>query len=365
MEKEKKKYQYFTKAITCPDGTRKYIRGKTKKELEEKVKAAQAELDRGVNINDNTTFGELAQMWVDLCKRPHNRPQSMRAVLSRLNHQLMPILGPMKVRDIKPVHTIQVMSSVSHLAKQTQALVLSDLRAIFSFAMENQIIARSPVPPSLKPSGAPAKERVPLTPEECGRLLRAAEERKTTKWLYTFVLLCLCTGLRAAEACGLCWDCVDFEHNMILVRRQVIRLSGKYTLTDDLKTQTSKRDIPAPPELMAHLKSIKPDAKSITVLCGQRGPLRPGRCDSALRGLHFDVDVFPHLLRHTYATRLVEAGLDIKTVQYLLGHSTPSMTLKIYTHYDKRSRVDATAAQVAAISFTSEPVANVLQTADG
>lgn len=365
MEKEKKKYQYFTKAITCPDGTRKYIRGKTKKELEEKVKAAQAEMDRGVNINDNTTFGELAQMWVDLCKRPHNRPQSLETLLSRVNNHLMPILGPMKVRDIKPIHTIQVVNGMSHLAKQTQALTLADLKAIFNFAVENRIISRSPIPPSLKPGGALPEERVPLTPEECGRLLRLTEGRYTTKWLHTFVLLCLYAGLRAAEACGLCWDCVDFERSMILVRRQVICLDGQYSLTTDLKTQTSKRDIPAPPELMAHLKRIKPSAKSITVLCGRQGLVNPKICASALRALDFDVKVFPHLLRHTYATRLVESGMDIKTVQYLLGHKTPAMTLKIYTHYDRRSRAEATASQVAAISFASEPVANVLQIAQG
>ena len=56
MSKEKeKKYKYYTKAIPCPDGSRKYIRGKTKKELEEKVKAAELELANGVNINNNTT----------------------------------------------------------------------------------------------------------------------------------------------------------------------------------------------------------------------------------------------------------------------------------------------------------------------
>lgn len=53
-----------------------------------------------------------------------------------------------------------------------------------------------------------------------------------------------------------------------------------------------------------------------------------------------------HILRHTYITRLFEAGLDVKEVQYLAGHSTMDMTLKVYTHYDRRSRQAKTAEKV-------------------
>ena len=53
-----------------------------------------------------------------------------------------------------------------------------------------------------------------------------------------------------------------------------------------------------------------------------------------------------HILRHTYITRLFEAGLDMKEIQYLAGHSTMDMTLKVYTHYDRRSREAKTAEKV-------------------
>ena len=53
-----------------------------------------------------------------------------------------------------------------------------------------------------------------------------------------------------------------------------------------------------------------------------------------------------HILRHTFITRLFEAGLDIKEIQYLAGHSTVDMTLRIYTHYDQRSRSAETAEKV-------------------
>jgi integrase len=368
LKTEKKSYRYLTKAITCPDGSRKYIRAKTQKELDAKVRAALAELDRGININDNTTFGELAQMWLDLVKKPYLKPQSLQTLMSRINNHLMPSLGPMRVRDIKPTHVSHVMRDMAHLAHQSQNLIFSDLKAIFRFGIDNRIITTVPVPSSLKAGGRPASERSPLTPDESAALLEAS--KAGPEWLEGFVLLGLYTGLRASEICGLCWDCVDFERGLVLVRRQVCRGRGNgqiTTLTTTLKTPESKRDIPVPPVLLDHLREKKRSASTITVLSTRNGKMVNSSMAGAVlheRAKAVRPDIHPHLLRHTYATRLVESGFDIKTVQYLLGHTTPHMTLKIYAHYDKRSRIEETANRVASVSFTGLPVAKVLQIAN-
>lgn len=369
MKEEKKSYRYFTKAITCPDGTRKYIRAKTQKELDAKVRAAMLELDKGVNINDNTTFGELAQMWLDIVKKPQMKPQSLTTIRSRMNNHVMPHLGHLRVRDIKLAHISNVMRDMSDLAHYTQNHILSDLKAIFRFAIDNQIIATSPIPSTVKPGGRPATERCPITPEESAAVLEAV--KNGPPWLETFTLLALSTGMRAAEICGLCWDCVDFDRGLILVRRQVRRCHAKgvaIDLTTTLKTPESKRDIPAPPALLEHLREKKRTASSITVLAARSGKLiDPSRAGTTLqeRAEVVRSNIHPHLLRHTYATRLVESGFDIKTVQYLLGHSTPHMTLRIYAHFDKRSRLEDTINRVASVPFTAAPVAKVLQIANG
>ena len=61
-----------------------------------------------------------------------------------------------------------------------------------------------------------------------------------------------------------------------------------------------------------------------------------------------DFHVHPHLLRHTCITRWVEAGLDMKEIQYLAGHATPDMTMRVYAHYDQRSRSEITAEKIRA-----------------
>ena len=67
----------------------------------------------------------------------------------------------------------------------------------------------------------------------------------------------------------------------------------------------------------------------------------------------------PHLLRHTCITRWVESGLDVKEVQYLAGHATPDMTMRVYAHYDRLVRLESTAEKVRTSTRLSVPGASV------
>ena len=138
-------------------------------------------------------------------------------------------------------------------------------------------------------------------------------------------------------------------------------------LYDDLKTSSSKRDVPIPLDLLAALRREKEHTSSLFVfhresgehfdyssfknlckLVSRRcGPVQPEkiRCDFVMT----EAPVTPHVLRHTYATRCLEAGMDIKEVQYLMGHADPTITLKIYTHYCSQSRQETTFSNARAV----------------
>lgn len=104
-------------------------------------------------------------------------------------------------------------------------------------------------------------------------------------------------------------------------------------MNDYLKTEAGKRDIPLSEELEAWLRKEKKVSHSKYVLAMRNHkPLT----QSAYRSMWKLIDI----------TRLFEAGLDIKEIQYLAGHSTVDMTLRIYTHYDRRSRESKTAEKV-------------------
>ena len=352
------KTKYLTKALRCPDGTRKYIRGKTQKELDEKVRQAQMELGMGINIADSTTFSELAQTWLDLCKRPKLRDRTISLILMNMNNHVIPYIGHLRVRDIRPAHIANVMSHVSSLSKGTQGLILSRMKEVFQFAIDNRILAISPVTSQIKPGGSAPAEREPLSDEQIAELLDVAKNSGDD--LYTFVLLCLFAGLRRGEAFGLCWDCVDLSKKTITVRRQAVYQKGRFVISDDLKTGSSNRIIPVPSFLVDYLRSIKRNSGAVTVVGAVSAREINGlterfarMCRVNQKGAEktrgkgpLDFYVHPHLLRHTYASKLMESGADLKEVQYLLGHATPAMTLKVYTHYHQKSRQQDTARKV-------------------
>lgn len=158
------------------------------------------------------------------------------------------------------------------------------------------------------------------------------------------VLLSLYAGLRIGEVCGLKWDDIDFEANTIHIRRTVERVANvncketdKKTklVVGDAKTISSNRKIPIPKPLIELLKGYvdKPDKY---VIQGTAYPYTDPRTyqyrfhsyleQGNLRNVNF------HALRHTFATRCVESGMDVKTLSEILGHANVNITLNTYVH---------------------------------
>ena len=121
-------------------------------------------------------------------------------------------------------------------------------------------------------------------------------------------------------------------------------------MNDYLKTEAGKRDIPLSEELEAWLRKEKKVSHSKYVLAMRNHkPLTQSAYRSMWKLIERELPnthITAHILRHTYITRLFFSGLDIKEIQYLAGHSTVDMTLRIYTHYDRRSRESKTAEKV-------------------
>ena len=342
----KKKYQYLTKAIIMPDGTRKYFRAKTQKELDEKVMKAQILVNAGVDICNEETFGHFAQMWYDMYKKPYLRERSLDAIKYVLNQHILPVIGDYRLRDITPMHIQVIMAVLSGKSNSLQSKVLSNLRNIFSIAQENGLVAKSPVSTTLKLNGKKAVEKEPLTAADCSLLLERVKNLRAK----TFLLIALHTGMRRGEILGLQWDDVDFKSRMIHIRHNAVITEHETTVNDFLKTAAGRRDVPLTDELEQWLAAQKKLTHSKYVIAMENHkPLTKSSYRSLWRLIERELPekhITAHILRHTYITRLFEAGLDVKEVQYLAGHSTMDMTLKVYTHYDRRSRQAKTAEKV-------------------
>lgn len=340
------KYQYYTKAIPLPSGKRKYVRAKTQEELDAKVKELTDLMSVGVNISGDMTLGEFAQQWFDVYKKPYLREKSQDIVKYVVNGFILPALGGYVLREITPMQIQALMASLTGKSYSLQSKVLINLRDIFRAAEENGLIQKSPVSSRLKASGPTAQEKEILTPDEAQRLLNAV----TNPRAHTFLLLCLHTGARRGEALALRYSDVDFVSKIVHIRHNAIVKQGETTISDEMKTKAGRRDVPLSEELETCLLEQRKTAKSDYIFTMQNGkPLTK----NAFRKLFDHISrelpekhITAHSLRHTYITRLFEAGLDIKEIQYLAGHATVDMTLSVYTHYDRLSREVETSKKV-------------------
>ena len=346
--------KYIRKTVTLPDGGRKDLYAKSSEELEEKLLEVKMQLRAGIDLTSNLQFGEFALMWYSAYKKPNIRSATHEYYKNVLNNHVLPYIGNKPMREITPMHIIAVMNNLSNKSKELNRKTLQTLRAIFDSAVDNNLIVKSPVPLTLKPGGIAGEKKESISREQEKRLL---ETLKGTR-AYSFVLYILNSGIRRGEACGLKWDCVDFATGILHVRRNLVfNNDGTSTLNEYLKTDCSKRDLPITPTLEKELRKLKAESKSVFVFPGQDGkqmtrssframwecvnrrktdPSRKPRYGSVERCIDFPVT--PHILRHTFLTRCFENGLDLKEVQYLAGHKTPELTMRIYLHYQQEER---------------------------
>ena len=153
------------------------------------------------------------------------------------------------------------------------------------------------------------------------------------------VVLCLYTGLRIGELLSLTWDDFDLQKGIITVSKSCHDSweNGKYVkIIDTPKTDFSERIIPLPKQLLSRLREYKKSSSGNYVVCGERIHGAQVRSyqksfELLLKCLKLPHKGF-HSLRHTFATRALECGMDIKTLSEILGHKNPTITLKRYAH---------------------------------
>lgn len=148
------------------------------------------------------------------------------------------------------------------------------------------------------------------------------------------ILLCLYSGLRIGELIALQWSDIDFTKGILTVSKSCH--DGKDGLIiDEPKTATSRRTIPLPKQLMPLVKMLKKRSDSDFVVSSHGKPVSVRSYQRSFELLLKKLDI-PHRgfhsLRHTFATRAIECGMDVKTLSEILGHKNPTVTLNRYAH---------------------------------
>ena len=356
--------RYYRKRVKLPDGRWKDVRGKTKEEVRKKLYELETSIRQGIILDDDTTVAELAVEWFT------NRKAGLSAsrqgdYRTAINLRICPVIGAMKLKDVRPEHCQRVMAQAAEMSFSAQQKTVSTMKQIFTCAVDNGLISRSPAE-KIKAGGKKAKEKIALTREQCIQL----EEAVAGTRAYIFIMLGLYAGLRREEICGLQWRDIDLEANppRLTVNNAMQLYGGKTVFPAPLKSRAAHRTIPIPPNLAKALQDEKEKTNSDFVIHAKNGehisargmrnivgiidrrapmtegkkkrreqiekergyPIAPRSTQKNIKKIDFRPT--PHLLRHTYITRLVEAGLDVKRVQYLAGHDDIRMTLNVYAH---------------------------------
>ena len=349
-----KKYKYpYRKTLTLADGKRHDICANTKEEFEEKLLEVQLLTKQGI-VPTDMTVAEFAKVWYKTYKDGANlRLNSKASIKNTVNNHILPYIGELRIDSVKPLHIQRIMNEANKLSNSTSSKVLAAMRSIFNAAVDNNLIAKSPVGITLKAGGTPTPKKSTLDKEECERVLAEVKNPRA----HIFALIGLRTGMRRGEIVALHWADVDFEHHIIHVCHNAVMPDGQPTIiTDDLKTTAGERDIGMPADLEAELLEWRKHSSGKLVVSLHNGkPLTKSAFRSlwriiarAVPNKHFT----PHTMRHTYITQLVESGVDISLVQYLAGHSDERMTKKVYLHRNKQVLADD-AAQAAREAFGS------------
>lgn len=148
------------------------------------------------------------------------------------------------------------------------------------------------------------------------------------------------TGLRIGELLALEWSDISFERGIISVTKTCYEgkdSSGSYThIVTSPKTEASRRIIPIPKQIIPYIKTLQKMSKSKYVIsskCNKSISIRSYQrsYELLLKQLSIPHRGF-HALRHTFATRAIECGVDVKTISEVLGHNNLTITLKRYVH---------------------------------
>lgn len=349
----------YRASFTLPNGKRKYVSAHSQEELDKKLLELKLQANAGVDISNDTTFGEYALLWYKVYKEPSGSVLHRNSILNVLNNHLLPYLSGYTLRSITPM---QVQGCFAHLNGMSTSLFSKTklvLSEIFDSAVSNHLIATSPMT-GLRLSAKPRKkeEREVLTEDEETEILRImrseAMKPGATKAVVRAYYMCVFgfkCGMRRGEIMGLKSIDFNFTSHDVNLSRSIIWPHNTYgEVNEDMKTDNAKRTLPIPNSVFSDVRSLveQTGANRFLFSCDDGKPLSASCVRNAwdkveeLTGYKFG----KHTMRHSYCTRLYERGFIPKEVQYLMGHSTPEMSLRIYAHFTKRSQYAKTSERL-------------------
>lgn len=324
-----------------------YCYGRSYRETKEKLNYAKANLvlrhPAVPQASRGKTFDDYCMQWLRISKN-RLKKSTLAKYHSMLQKHIRPRLGaytPAELNSDIIADFSDELSELKHLASKTVRDILSFVHKIIVYIQSDTGNALLFIAISY-----PKTERKKL------RILSIEEQQYFTHYLlqesdiYKFsIVLALFTGLRIGEVCALQWKDISLETGIMTVSKTVQRIqnpdggssSKTILLLGTPKTSASVRTIPLAEGIIKLCQIFRSDDSEAFVLTGTRHFMEPRGLQRKLKKYTTELDlsgIHFHTLRHTFATRCIEAGCDMKTLSEILGHSSISTTMNRYVHPD-------------------------------
>lgn len=327
-------------------------------------------------ITANVKFETFAEQWFEEYAKLNLRHTSYER-MRQLTQRVYPAIGHLRLDKITGRHVQQFINDLAlngksmktgrPLSRKTAIHHLSFISDVFSYAVKMDMLSENPCRKVTVPKGE-KKEKEIYTLEEIEVLFRLLE---TAPLKYrTFFTLAIYSGFRRGELLGLEWKDIDWEHNVISVRRTSNYTADKGIYTDTTKTKKSQRSLKFPPMVMDLLKEYKSEQDEEKVKLGSKWidydrlfvkydgqPMNNNTpycwfTEFCKENNFRFCDI--HSMRHFYASALINEGVDAAAVSGALGHSVISTTTSIYCHAFQQAQARAGDAIASVLDFSSK-----------
>lgn len=363
-----KEYIYWEARYTAgyDPGTGKQVQrsitGKTQREVAQKLREITAELDSGTYQEPSKmTVGE----WLDTWQKEYlgnTKAHTKKSYEGIIRNHILPEIGAVKLSALTPIQVQRLINGVKSTKKSIQNQPVNPktvknvhgvLHSALNQAVQCGYIRTNPADRTILPKRSKAEIHV-LEDKQVLEFLKAIQGHRF-EYLYQLDLF---TGLRQSELLGLQWPDIDFEHQTIQVKRQLLYLGGgnkgyQYAIPKSNKPRT----VVLPDLALQALRLQQKKQNELRLLVGPAWNNPDNLVFTDEMGSHLKHDVVyrnlkriftamgvPNLrfhdLRHSYAVLSLQSGCDIKTVQENLGHYAAAFTLDTYGHVTEQMRRD-------------------------
>lgn len=348
-KKDGSSHVFWQGQVTLPSGKRRTVSGKTRQEVVRSVAKLKRDVESGMygTIDGTHTLREYVGQWI----RQHSSlSETTLAGYRSIWRSHLDGIGDVKLDDVTPA---QLQAHYSKKLVGRSPTTVRNLHRLIHVVLEEAvahgILPRNPSS-SIRGMKIADREMLVMRADEIPQFIRSAQNHR----MHALWILAISTGMREAELLGLRWSDIDFTQRIVKVRQTIHRIEGHFTCTAP-KSASSRRDLPLADDAAIAVLKWRTEQAEERRLCGDAWTTvfedlvfttsvgTPIMHDNILRQFHrvirdagLNEKLRVHDIRHTFATLLLERGVHVLIVSKLLGHSSVTITLRVYGHITLR-----------------------------